>query len=95
MSNSQDKGECSDDDYSGRCKVAVLVGSLHAASLTPKLARALVALTPGDLACAIVEIGDLPLYNEDLEIDAPPAWMRFRGARVQPLDPQLPQERDQ
>ena len=29
----------------------------------------------------VVEIGDLPLYNPDLETDAPPAaWTRFRDA---------------
>lgn len=63
-----------------RYKVAVLVGSLRAGSLTRKLARALMALAPDDLACEIVEIGDLPIYNEDLEAQAPPAWTRFRNA---------------
>ena len=63
-----------------RHKVAILVGSLRAASLTRKLAQMLIALAPDDLACEIVEIGDLPIYNEDLEAQAPPAWTRFRNA---------------
>ena len=61
-----------------RYMVAVLVGSLRAESLTRKLVKALMALAPSDLACTIVEIGDLPLYNEDLEADAPQSWKLFR-----------------
>ncbi|MBV8912771.1 MAG: NAD(P)H-dependent oxidoreductase [Acetobacteraceae bacterium] len=63
-----------------RYKIAVLIGSLRAASFTRKLAKALIALAPDDLACEVVEIGDLPLYNEDLEAQAPAAWTRFRRA---------------
>ena len=59
--------------------VAMLVGSLRTGSLSRKLAHALIAQAPPSLACRIVEIGDLPLYNEDLEDDAPPGWTRFRG----------------
>ena len=32
-----------------------------------------------------VEIGDLPLYNQDLEQDPPSAWIRFRD-EVRPCD---------
>ena len=59
--------------------VAVLVGSLREASYSRKVARALIALAPETLNCRIVEIGDLPLYNEDLDATPPPAWTRFRG----------------
>ncbi|HEX4336730.1 MAG TPA: NAD(P)H-dependent oxidoreductase [Polyangiaceae bacterium] len=62
-------------------RVAVLVGSLRAASLSRKIAKALIARAPRTLSCDIVEIGELPLYNEDLETDAPPAaWAKFRAA---------------
>lgn len=61
-------------------KVAVLVGSLRKASYNRKLAKALAAVAPNDLVFDFVEIGDLPLYNEDLETDNPPAvWARFRN----------------
>jgi chromate reductase len=60
-------------------KVAVLVGSLRKASYTRKIARALIALAPANLDCRIVEIGDLPLYSEDLDPAPPAAWTRFRG----------------
>jgi chromate reductase len=66
--------------------VAVLAGSLRKASFSRKLAKALIDLAPASLALEIVEIGDLPLYNQDLDTDAPPpAWVAFRDA-VMPVD---------
>jgi NAD(P)H-dependent FMN reductase len=59
-------------------KVAVLVGSLRAASFSRNIATALIARAPQGLDCQIIEIGDLALYNEDLDGDPPPAWSRFR-----------------
>ena len=58
--------------------VVVLVGSLRKASFNRKTANAISELAAGSLALEIVEIGDLPLYNEDLEANAPPAWARLR-----------------
>ncbi|KFN44376.1 NADPH-dependent FMN reductase [Arenimonas metalli] len=59
--------------------VAVLVGSLRAGSLNRRVADALAGLAPPAIALSQVAIGDLPLYNPDLETDAPPAaWTRFR-----------------
>jgi chromate reductase len=58
--------------------VAVLVGSLRKESLNRKTALALAPLVPPSLTLGIVEIGELPLYNEDLEASAPVAWLAFR-----------------
>jgi chromate reductase, NAD(P)H dehydrogenase (quinone) len=59
--------------------VCVLVGSLRKASFNRMLANALISLAPSSLKFEIVEIGELPLYNEDLETAAPPsAWTAFR-----------------
>ena len=59
--------------------IAVLVGSLRKDSQTRRLAKAMTSLAPESLKFTFVEIGDLPLYNEDLETDAPPAsWTRMR-----------------
>jgi NAD(P)H-dependent FMN reductase/ketosteroid isomerase-like protein len=59
--------------------VAVIVGSLRAASFSRKIAKGLMANAPPSLQCRIVEIGELALYNSDLETDAPPpAWTAFR-----------------
>ncbi|HEV7555741.1 MAG TPA: NAD(P)H-dependent oxidoreductase [Kofleriaceae bacterium] len=59
--------------------IAILVGSLRKASFNRKLANALIARAPASLAFRIVEIGDLPLYNEDLDGDPPQSWRRFRS----------------
>ncbi|GGP17901.1 NADPH-dependent FMN reductase [Silvimonas iriomotensis] len=59
--------------------VAVLVGSLRKASLNRKTALALAELAPPSLKLQIVEIGDLPLYNEDIDVDPPAAYVRFRA----------------
>ncbi|MFR0675795.1 NADPH-dependent FMN reductase [Enterobacterales bacterium AW_CKDN230030176-1A_HGKHYDSX7] len=60
--------------------VAVIVGSLRKASYNRKVAKALMSLAPSSLELKLVEIGDLPLYNEDLEDSAPEAWSVFRQA---------------
>ncbi|HEY5072326.1 MAG TPA: NAD(P)H-dependent oxidoreductase [Caulobacteraceae bacterium] len=59
--------------------VAVLVGSLRKESFNRKMARVMAHLALPDLVLRIVEIGDLPLYDEDREAPAPPAWITFRG----------------
>lgn len=60
--------------------VAVMVGSLRKDSIHRKLAKALIELAPASLKLNIVEIGDLPLYNEDIDTDNPPAsYTRFRN----------------
>jgi chromate reductase len=59
--------------------VAVLVGSLRKESFNRKMARALAAMAPPALKLQIVEIRDLPWYDQDLDTDAPPAaWVSFR-----------------
>src|SRR6202158_865963 len=66
--------------------VCVLVGSLRKASLTGVLRNALMSLAPPSMKLEFVEIGQLPLYNEDLETAAPPApWTAFRQ-RVKAAD---------
>lgn len=42
------------------------------------LAQALVKVAPDSLQFEFVEIGDLPLYNDDLDSDAPATWTSFR-----------------
>src|SRR3979490_2369225 len=58
--------------------VAVLVGSLRKESINRKVAKALAALAPANLSLKIVEIGDLALYNEDLDVRPPLAYEVFR-----------------
>ncbi len=66
--------------------IAVLVGSLRKESYTLKVAKALAELAPAALKLDRVEIGRLPLYNQDLETDSPPPeWVAFRD-RVRASD---------
>jgi len=59
-------------------KIAVLVGSLRKGSYSRMVAKAMCGLAKG-VECEMVEIGDLPLYNADLEEGSPPAqWTAFR-----------------
>jgi NAD(P)H-dependent FMN reductase/ketosteroid isomerase-like protein len=60
--------------------VALLIGSLRAASWTRKVAMAAAALAPDGLRFRELEIGALPLYNEDLDPEPPRAWTEFREA---------------
>jgi len=60
-------------------KIGILIGSLRAASYSRSLAQALVTLPTAKADYTIVQIGDLPFYDDDLETDAPPtSWTRFR-----------------
>ncbi len=66
--------------------VAVIVGSLRKESFTRKVALALAEIAPPSLKLSTVEIRDLPLYDQDLDGDAPPAaWITFRD-RVRRAD---------
>jgi len=52
-------------------QIAVVVGSLRKDSFNRKLANAIARLAPPDVSFKQVQIGDLPLYNQD--DDASPA----------------------
>ena len=59
-------------------KVALIIGSQRKASFTRKIAKAALARAPDGLDARIVEIGDLSLYNQDLDGNSPESWERFR-----------------
>ncbi len=61
-------------------KIAVFVGSLRKESFNRKMAKALMALAPESLKHEIIEIGGLPLYDQDLDDEGrpPAAWTAFR-----------------
>lgn len=65
--------------------MAVFVGSLREESFNRKMANALIAMAPAPLKLEIVEIRQLPLYNQDDDADPPPASAMFR-ARVRKAD---------
>ena len=68
-------------------KIAVFVGSLRKESFNRKMAKVLTTLAPESLMLEIIEIGGLPLYDQDYD-DAgkpPSAWTAFRE-RVKSFD---------
>jgi chromate reductase len=65
--------------------VAVLVGSLRKDSHNRKLARVLAELAGPALAFDVLEIGNLPLYNQDDDADPPEAYRALR-ARIKAAD---------
>lgn len=65
--------------------VVVLVGSLRKDSFNRRMAHALRELAPPALALEVVEIGQLPLYNQDEDANPPAAWTAFRD-RVRKAD---------
>ena len=61
-------------------KIGIIVGSLRKDSFNRKAAETFVNLLPEGYEAAFIEIGDLPLYNEDLDVagSVPESWTRFR-----------------
>jgi chromate reductase len=59
-------------------KIAIIVGSLQKDSINRKVARSICEIRDDNLDCSMIEIGDLPLYNQDLDAEPPEQWVRFR-----------------
>ena len=59
-------------------KIAVIIGSLRKESFNRKIANELIRLSSKKLDMEIIEIGDLPHYNEDLDENPPKSWVEFR-----------------
>ncbi len=61
-------------------KIAILVGSLRKGSINRNIARSMCAVRGDNLDCNMIEIGDLPLYNQDKDAlpEQPAPYTRFR-----------------
>jgi chromate reductase, NAD(P)H dehydrogenase (quinone) len=59
-------------------KVAVVVGSNRRESINRKLAQAIAKLAENRVDAKLVQIGDLPMYNQDLESPLPAGVARFK-----------------
>ena len=61
-------------------KIGFIVGSLRKDSYNKKIAKKFATLLPDGFEAVFLEIGELPLYNEDLDVEGkiPDAWTRFR-----------------
>jgi chromate reductase len=59
-------------------KIAIIVGSLREGSINRKIARSICALRDDNLDCSMIQIGDLPLDNQDYDANPPEQYVRFR-----------------
>ena len=65
-----------------KIKIAAIVGSNRRESINAKLAHALASLGADRAEFEFVPIGDLPLYNQDLEAELPQSVVRFKSQIV-------------
>ena len=68
-------------------KIAILVGSLRKESFNRRIAKSICVIRNDGLDCSFVEIGDLPLYNQDYDSapQQPEQYVRLRDA-IRPVD---------
>jgi len=59
-------------------KIGVVVGSLRKESYARKIAENVVKLFPEDYEIELLEIGNLPLYNEEYDGNSPEEYESFR-----------------
>lgn len=59
-------------------RIGVVVGSLRRESLNRKLANAVIKLGPPEFKFQSLEIGDLPLYNQDDDAQPAPSVVRLK-----------------
>src|SRR5689334_20206603 len=65
--------------------IGVLIGSLRKESYNRKMARELMRIAPSSLQMEIIEIGELPHYNEDCE-EHPSALVKDFRKRIKACD---------
>ena len=65
--------------------IGIFVGSLRKDSFSRSVANYFVANAPHDVEFKILEINQLPIYNQDLESAPPVEWIKFRE-QVNALD---------
>lgn len=58
--------------------IGVLVGSLRKDSYSLKIAKELMAIEPEALSLKLIDISNLPMFNQDLEAMPPKEWVQFK-----------------
>lgn len=58
--------------------IGVIVGSLRKESFNLKTAKTLIELAPQSLSLELLDIANLPMFNEDLEETPPKEWVALR-----------------
>ncbi len=59
-------------------KYGVIIGSTRKNSYSEGVAKAIVKGLPEDSVVTFIEIGNLPLYNQDLDVNSPIEYIDFR-----------------
>ncbi len=59
-------------------QIAVIVGSLRKDSLNRKLTEALAKFAPPDFSFKFLDVGNLPLYNQDDDVNQAPVVKQFK-----------------
>ena len=67
-------------------KVAVVVGSNRRESINRKLAQAIAKLAENRVDAKLVQIGDLPMYNQDLEEPSAGGCGAFQELEIEQAD---------
>ena len=62
-----------------KCQIAVIVGSLRRDSFNRKLASAMAKLAPSEFLFKQLEIGDLPLYDQDDDAKQAASVLRLKS----------------
>lgn len=62
----------------GEMQLAMVIGSLRRDSINRRLAHAIARLAPRHVSFRSVEIGDLPLYNQDYDSNPAPEVVRLK-----------------
>jgi len=65
--------------------IGVIVGSLRKGSFNESVARYLAKVAPAHLDFKFIDIGHLPLYNQDLDDNPPKSYVEFRD-QIRALD---------
>jgi chromate reductase len=60
-------------------KIGIVVGSLREESFSKKIANNVAELFPDSCTTEMIEIGNLPLYNEEYDDNPPPEYGPFRS----------------
>ena len=66
-------------------KIGLIIGSLRKDSFNRKIAHILIKRAPKSLDMNIIEIKNLPLFNQDDEANPPQEWVQFRE-EIKPLE---------
>jgi chromate reductase, NAD(P)H dehydrogenase (quinone) len=60
-------------------RIGIIIGSLRKESYNRKIAQLLITYARETMNMEIIELGNLTIYNPDLETDIPEEWTNFRN----------------